>query len=297
MVGRSPPRSIKILANIPLNILLYSVLIIPFALTIYLAFLEWNPAAGYEWWQAPIIGLANFARAFSDGRFLAAFGRTVLYVAIVVTIDFFLGLALAYFMLEKFPGKKIAIAILIYPLMLPPVVVATIFYLMFQDYGPINNIFLRSIVGESALGLHWFLRPDTAFITLLVADIWQWTPFMFLIMYSALSAVPKRLIEAAQILGASSSTIFWRIRLPLIKPLIVIALVLRSLEAFKVFDYVYIMTGGGPGTTTETISLYIYRVAIEYHDISYAAAMSLIVLLLIIVFIRIFIWYSFERGR
>ena len=203
---------------------------------------------------------------------------------------------MAYLLLEKFPGKKLAIAIIIYPLMLPPVVVATIFYLMFQDYGPVNNIFLRSIIGEKALGIHWFLRPDTAFISLIIADIWQWTPFIFLIMYSALSAVPKRLIEAAQVLGASNFYIFWRIRLPLIKPLIVIAIVLRALEAFKVFDYVYIMTGGGPGTSTETVSVYIYRVAIEYHDISYASAMSLIVLLLIIIVTRIFIWYSFERG-
>ncbi len=297
MVNRPAPRSIKLLANIPLNLLLFSVLIVPFVLMIYLAFLEWNPASGYDWWKAPITGLTNFKKALEDARFLYSFRLTMIYVVVTVAVEFLLGLALAYLLLEDFPGKKLVIAAVIYPLMLPPVVVATIFYLMFQDYGPINNIFLRSIMGASALNLHWFLRPDTAFITLLIADIWQWTPFIFLIMYSALSAVPKRLVEAAQVLGAGSSTIFWRIRLPLIKPLIIIAVVLRALEAFKVFDYVYIMTGGGPGTSTETVSLYIYRVAIEYHDISYAAAMSLIVLAVIMVVIRAFIWYAFERGE
>lgn len=297
MINRPAPRSIRLLANIPLNLLLYSVLIIPFALMIYLAFLQWNPASGYDWWEAPIAGLANFERAFGDPRFLYSLRFTTIYVIAAVTIELFLGLALAYLLLDDFPGKKLVIALIIYPLMLSPVVAATIFYLMFQDYGPVNNIFLRSIMGVGALNIHWFLRPDTAFIALLVADIWQWTPFIFLIMYSGLSAVPKRLVEAAQVLGASSFTIFWRVRLPLIKPLIVIAVVLRALEAFKVFDYVYIMTGGGPGTATETVSLYIYRVAIEYHDISYAAALSLIVLALIVVVIRLFIWYTFERGE
>ena len=296
-MSRKPPRLVSLLANLPVNVLLYVTLIIPFILMIYLAFIAWNPAAGYEWWQAPIIGLDNFARAFADTRFIAALGRTVLFTVIVVGVEFFLGLALAYLLLGEFKGKRLALSVIIYPLMLPWVVVALIFYLFFQDYGPMNNLFLKAIIGEAAANIHWFLSPDTAFITLLIADIWQWTPFMFLILYSGLSAVSKRLIEAAQVLGASSRTIFWRIQLPLIKPLILIALVLRALEAFKVFDIAYVMTGGGPGTTTETLSLYIYRVAIEYHDISYAAALSLIILVILIVVIRAFVWYSFERGE
>jgi len=292
----NPPKIITYLANLPLNLLLYATLIVPFALMIYLAFLAWNPAAGINWWEAPFTGVNNFIRALSDSRFIAALGRTAAFVVIVVTIEFFLGLALAYFMLEEFKGKKISLSLIIYPLMLPWVVVALIFYLFFQDYGPMNNVFLKLIIGESAQNIHWFLSSTTAFISLIIADVWQWTPFIFLVMYSGLSAVSKRLIEAAQVLGASSRTIFWRIQLPLIKPLVLIAVVLRALEAFKVFDIAYVMTGGGPGTSTETISLYIYRVAIEYHDISYAAALSLIVLIILVIIIRSFIWYSFERG-
>ncbi len=291
-----PPKVIVYLANIPLNILLYATLIIPFALMIYLAFLSWNPAAGVDWWQAPFAGLNNFSRALQDSRFLAALGRTTAFVIIVVSIEFVLGLVLAYFMIEEFKGKKISLSLIIYPLMLPWVVVALIFYLFFQDYGPMNNIFLKIILGDAAQNIHWFLSSTTAFISLVIADIWQWTPFIFLIMYSGLSAVSKRLIEAAQVLGASTRTIFWKIQLPLIRPLVLIAVVLRALEAFKVFDIAYVMTGGGPGTSTETLSLYIYRVAIEYHDISYAAALSLIVLVILAIIIRTFIWYSFERG-
>lgn len=289
------PRSIGYLATIPLNLLLNVVLMIPFAIMIYLAFLKWSPLMGINWWQASFAGISNFITAFSDSRFVLALQRTAIYTVVVVSIEFFLGLLLAYLLLDEFKGKRVILSIIIYPLMLPPVVVATVFYLMFQPYGPVNNIFLKAILGEAATRLYWFLNPTTAFVSLIIADIWQWTPFVFLIMYSALSAVPKRLIEAAQVLGASSFTIFWRIRLPLIKPLIVVALVLRALEAFKMFDYAYIMTGGGPGTNTETISMYIYRVAIQYSDISYAAAMSLIILLILAIIIRIFIWYSFER--
>jgi multiple sugar transport system permease protein len=278
-----PPRSIKILSSLPLNLLLNGILIVPFIIMIYLAFLKWSPLMSINWWEAPFIGVANFQRALSDSRFIEALERTALFVVIVVPLELFLGLLLAYIMQNPFRGKRFIISLLIYPLMLPPVVVATVFYLFFQPYGPVNNIFLQYIIGPRALDIHWFLNPNLAFTTIVIADVWQWTPFMFLIMYSGLSAVPKRLVEAAEVLGASEWTIFWRIRLPLIRPLISIAVILRSLEAFKVFDYVYVMTGGGPGTSTESISLYIYRLAILYSDISYAAAVSLIVLAIIIV--------------
>jgi len=296
-VPEKPPRSIVYLSNIPLNLLLNGILIIPFAVMIYLAFVKWSPLMGINWWQAPFAGLANFQRALEDDRFIAALQRTAVFVVATVSIEFLLGLLLSYLLLGEFFGKKIVIALLVYPLMLPPVVVATIFYLFFQPYGPVNNIFLKFIIGEKALDIYWFLQPDLAFITILLADIWQWTPFMFLILYSGLSAVPKRFIEAAEVLGASSWYIFWRIRLPLIKQLVAVAIILRALEAFKVFDYAYVMTGGGPGTATETVSLYIYRLSILYSDISYAASVSLIVLLMIAIASRLFIYFVIERGR
>lgn len=292
-----PPKNVKLLATIPLNVLLNAILIVPFVIMIYLAFLKWSPAMGINWWEAPFIGISNFARALGDTRFINALRNTVIFTITVVIIEFFLGLLLAYLMLGEFAGKKVLLSLIIYPLMLPPVIVASVFYLMFQPYGPINNLFLRAVLGEDALFITWFLNPRLAFITLIIADIWQWTPFIFLILYSALSAVPRRLVEAAQVLGASDFTIFWKIRIPLIKPLIIVAIVLRALEAFKMFDYAYLMTGGGPGISTETISLYIYRVSILYTDISYAAAMSLIVLTMLAIVIRVFIWYFFEKVK
>ncbi|MEM4904127.1 MAG: sugar ABC transporter permease, partial [Desulfurococcaceae archaeon] len=218
----NPPKSIKVLSSLPLNLLLNGVLIVPFIIMIYLAFLKWSPLMGMNWWEAPFYGLQNFARAVSDARFLSALGRTALFVAVSVPLEFVLGLTLAYFMQREFVGKKYTVSLLIYPLMLPPVVVATVLYLFFQPYGPVNNIFLKYLVGEKALDIYWFLDRNLAFITIIIAEIWQWTPFMFLILYSGLSAVPKRLVEAAEVLGASEWKIFWKIRLPLIKQLITI---------------------------------------------------------------------------
>ena len=281
-IARKPPKIIKYLATIPYNLVLNFVLIIPFLIMIYLAFLSFNPVTGHSWWNAPFIGLQNFLRALNDKRFLMAFGRTTLFVVLATSIEFILGLLLALLVLEDFKGKSIAISALIYPLMLPWVVVAAIFFLLFQDYGPINNIFLPLILG-SAPQFSWIRHPLYAFIAILIADVWQWTPFMFLVLYSGLSAVSKRLIEAAQVLGASFTQILIKVRLPLIKSLIGVALILRSLEAFKVFDSVWIITAGGPGTSTESLSLYIYRVAIYFHEISYASGLSLIVLSIVMV--------------
>jgi len=281
------PKNFGRLLMLPLNIVQNFVLIIPFGIMIFLSFTKWHPLAGVEWWKAPVAGIPNFVKAFSDTRFHWALIRTVIFVAGVVPIEFLLGLGITLLFLGEFRGKKIFTSIVLYPMMVPLVVVGLSFFLMFQDYGPVNLILLKMIFGEEKM-ISWFLDPTLAFLTIMLADIWQWTPLMFLIIYSGLVAVPARLIEAAKVLGASSMQILRRIQLPLIKPILTIALIIRGLEAFKVFDTVFIMTGaGGPGTATETISAYIYKVAILYNNLSYAAAVSLILLLALVLVTRV----------
>lgn len=272
---------------LPLQILLNFILIIPFAIMIFLSFTKWTPVTGIDWWRAPVVGVPNFAQAFLDQRFVWALFRTLIFVAVVVPIEFLIGLGIALLFTGRFRGKKIFTSIVLYPMMVPWVVVGLAFFLMFQDYGPVNMILLKSIFGEPQL-ISWFRDPTLAFGCIMIADIWQWTPLMFLIIYSGLLAVPQRLIEAAKVLGASSRQILWRISLPLIKSLIIVALIIRGLEAFKVFDTVFIMTGaGGPGTSTETISVYVYKVAIQYNNLSYAAAVSLILLVILAIVTRL----------
>jgi multiple sugar transport system permease protein len=275
-VGKT--ESFRRLSVLPLNLVLNFVLIVPFAIMIFLSFTRWEPLVGYDWWHAPITGLTRFVEAFGDERLLWALIRTTIFVAVVLPLEFLLGLGMAILFLGDFRGKRAFTSVIMYPMMMPWVVVGLGFYLMFQYFGPVNMLLLNPVLGQGGM-IDWFTNPVLAFIVVMIADIWQWTPLMFLIIYAGLAAVPTRLVEAAEVLGASSIRILTTVRLPLIRSLAVIALIIRGLEAFKVFDIVYIMTGGGPGVnSTEVISLYIYNLAIVYHNTSYACAVSLLIM-------------------
>ncbi|MEM2494942.1 MAG: sugar ABC transporter permease [Nitrososphaerota archaeon] len=282
---RQPKNFGKILM-MPSSFILNLVLIIPFSILIYLSFTDYIPARGIEWWRSNVIGLTNFVKVIGDERFLWALLRTIIFVFTVVPIEFLLGLGFALLFLGNFKGKKIFTSIILYPMMIPWITVGLAFHLLFLDFGPVNSILLKPLIGEVTIS--WFRDPLLAFLTVILADVWQWTPLMFLILYSGLIAVPERLIEAAKVLGASEAQILRRIRLPLIKPLIIVALIIRSLEAFKVFDTIFIMTGaGGPGTATETISCYIYKLSIQYSNLSYASAASLLIMIMIALVTRV----------
>jgi len=284
-VGKT--ESFKKLSTLPLSLVLNFVLIVPFAIMIFLSFTRWEPLSGYDWWHAPIAGIPRFVEAFGDARLLWALIRTTIFVAVVLPVEFLLGLGMALLFLGDFRGKKGFTSVILYPMMMPWVVVGLGFYLMFQFFGPVNLLLLRPLLGEGAV-IDWFTNPVLAFVVVIIADVWQWTPLMFLIIYAGLAAVPKRLIEAAEVLGASSVRILRTVRLPLIKSLVVVALIIRALEAFKVFDIVYIMTGGGPGVnSTEVISLYVYNLAIVYHNTSYACAVSLLIMIAIALVTRL----------
>jgi len=279
--------SFKKLSTLPLNFVLNFVLIVPFAIMIFLSFTKWEPLSGYDWWHAPIAGVPRFVEAFGDARLLWALIRTTIFVAVVLPLEFLLGLGMAILFLGDFRGKRAFTSVVMYPMMMPWVVVGLGFYLMFQYFGPVNLLLLKPVFGEGGM-IDWFTNSVLAFVAVMIADIWQWTPLMFLIIYAGLAAVPGRLIEAAQVLGASSARIVRTVRLPLIKPLLVVALIIRGLEAFKVFDIVYIMTRGGPGVnSTEVISLYVYNLSIVYHNTSYACAVSLLIMVAIALVTRL----------
>jgi multiple sugar transport system permease protein len=261
----------------PMQLLLWFLLIIPTLIVIYLSFVAWEPRMGVDWWQAPFAFLQNYAKVITDERFWAAIGRSAGIVVVAVTLEFLLGLGLALFFMRDLPGKRIMTSVILYPMMLPWVVVGLCFYLLFLDQGPVNYV-LAQLFGPAA-AVEWFKNPTLAMGTIILADVWQWTPFLFLILYSGLGALPKDPVEAALTLGANRWQIFRHVTLPMLKPVILIGLVIRSLEAFKIFDLVFIMTGGGPGTATESISVYIYRVGFLFGQLSYAAAMAVLILI------------------
>lgn len=261
----------------PLQILLNLLLLPPLVIVIVMSLVSWSPIQGPEWWRAPFVGLENYVKVLQDPLFWGALGRTLLITVGAVCIEFLLGLGLALLFQRDFYAKRIMTAILLYPMMLPWVVVGSVFYLLFLAKGPVTYLLPR-ILGPAG-GADWLGTPALAFSAIILADVWQWTPFMFLILYSGLAALPKEPGEAAMTLGAGRWHIFRWVTLPMLKPIVIIALVIRALEAFKIFDVVFIMTGGGPGVATETISLYIFRLARVYQQLSYASAMAVLILL------------------
>ena len=168
---------------------------------------------------------------------------------------------------------------LLVPMMLPSVVVGVVWRLMLNpDFGAINGTLRR--IGLNTASLTWTASPKLAMLSVIAVDVWQWTPFVFLVLLAGLQAIPEEPYEAALIDGSSPRQTFWHVTLPLLKPSILIVLLLRTMDLLRVFDQIFILTEGGPGFATETISLYIYRTAFRFFDFGYAAAMSFVLLAL-----------------
>jgi multiple sugar transport system permease protein len=164
-------------------------------------------------------------------------------------------------------------------MMVVPVDAANAFFMLFNDRGPIN--YLISVIGGRPFEFAWLADPNWALLPIMLAEIWQWTPLMFLLVLTGLMNLPDNQIRAAYILGASRARIFLRVMLPLLTPVIIIALLIRSIETFKIFDPVYILTRGGPGASTETISMFMYNGAFVYFRMGYIAAAALMILVLV----------------
>jgi len=223
--------------------------------------------------------LENFSRLAADAFFRTALLHTLVYALIALTVEFLLGLGLAVLLDKSFRGRTIFRAALLVPMMLPPVVVGVVWRLMLNpNFGAINGTLQG--VGINTEHLTWTASPTLAFASVILVDIWQWTPFMFLILLAGLQAIPDEPYEAALIDGSSPWQTFRYVTLPLLKPAILIALLLRTMDLLRVFDQIFILTEGGPGSATETISLYIHRTAFRFGDFGYAVAMSFVLLIL-----------------
>ncbi len=225
-------------------------------------------------------GLLNYARLLADQRFLESLAHTFLFMAVALPVELLLGLLLALLLLERLPGKQVFVALLVMPVVISPIVAGATWRLMFDNrFGPVNQI-LSWFAGEPVTIL-WVVDPGFVYPAILIAEIWQWTPFMFLLLLAGLTAVDRSLIEAAQIDGAGWFTITTRILLPAIRPVLAIALLIRALDLVRLFDVVWALTRGGPGTMTETVSVYAYIQGFQQFETSYTAAMAFVVILLL----------------
>jgi multiple sugar transport system permease protein len=261
---------------LPGQIISIIVLVLPLLVALYMSFTNWTPTRG-SLLNASFVGLDNYSDLLIyDTRFIEAVVRTVLIGAVCLSLEFSLGLALAVLFLREFRGKALFFSALLTPMMILPVVVGYTFWMLFQSNGPINQVI--ALVAGASFAPEWFRSAPFALATVIVTEVWHWTPLFFLILLSGLNAVPENPVRAAVILGASPRQLFWRVVLPMLKPVIVVAFVVRAMEVIKLFDEVFMLTRGGPGSSTETISLYIYKLAFNDFQLAYGAAAAFIVL-------------------
>lgn len=286
-------RTIPYLFLAPAAVVLAVALIYPVGYMIWASFLNWNPSQRIG--EAEFVGLANYAKLLSDAQFRESFGVTLSFAAVVVSVEMVLGVGLALVLDRELRGMTVLRTLFILPMMIAPIVVGLMWRYM---YHPTVGTFNRTL---TALGLDpvpWLSDPGWAFVSVVITDIWQWTPFIFILSLAALQSMPRSAMEAARIDGATDFQTVLYIKLPLMLPVLVVTALLRLIDAFKVLEVILVMTNGGPGLSTEILSLRIARTASEFRELGSAAAMSnLLLVLLMILTLAMFLFTKATEAR
>ena len=271
----------------PVVIVFLVVLMPALILQLYFSFFGWTVYLG-SWWDAEFVGLELFQEVLTDERLGWAIIRS-LYFSFGSTIGcFVVGFGLALLMYKPFRGNGFYYIMFIIPMLTVPIVVAYTGEMLLYQKGPINGI-LSTIFGRD-INVIWLADANLALTTVMLMEIWNWTPFSFIIMIAGLASLPKEPQEAAQILGAGKLRVFFEIQLPLLRPVIILALILRFLEAMAEYPKIWSLFQGGPGSSTETIPVLIYLTTWNYFEISKGAAMSYVIMLLMVVIVLAAIW-------
>jgi len=251
------------------------------------SFFKISPTAGGN---RAFVGLSNYITAFTSDAFLGAGWRTIVYTLIVVTLEFTLGLTMALIFSALGPRSQVLRTFFLYPLMIAPLVAGLLWkFLMIDNFGLLGSLLARAGILSDPNQIGWLSDPNIVLFSVAIPDIWLTTSFMCLVLFAGLQNVPAELVEAARLDGASSRTLLFHIILPLLRPVIAVALVLRGIDAAKAFDVILIQTNGGPDSASETMSLLIYRTMIRFGDPGLASAMGTIYLvaMLAIAFIAV----------
>ena len=227
------------------------------------------------------VGPQNYVRALTDGALLDALRATGTYALIVLPTQILLGTALAllvHHVVRSPTARALIYVFAIVPIVIPPVGVGVIARLIYApDYGALNHLLI--LAGVISREIPWLSNSTTAMLSVASVDIWQWTPFVYLVMFAGLQTVPRESVEAAQVDGANWWQQFWRIELHYLRPLLLLVLFLRLADVLRVFDHIFVLTGGGPGTVTQLLSLHLYRVAFKFFDTGEAAALAIMVMI------------------
>lgn len=262
----------------PAIALLVAVVLYPIAYAGWLAFHSWDIRRD----TTTYVGLEHFRRLFDDDIFWQAFRNTLVYVFLAVAVEFFAGFGLALILHNRFRGVGLIRSIIMLPMFVVPVVVGLTWRMLYnQDYGPIYYALKSAglVNTDSPFGL---ANPSLALPLIALTSTWQVMPFVFLVLVAGMQSIPADQYEAARLDGANAFQEFRAITLPWLKPLILFILLFRFMDSIKVFDLVIMLTNGGPGSTTEVASLFIYRQAFTYFNIGYASALAMVLLVVIL---------------
>lgn len=239
------------------------------------------------------VGTANYAEVLGSGAFLHALITTLKLMAMTLSVQLVLGVGIALLVTQKLPGMGLARTLLLIPMMISPVIVGLVWlFLYFPELGYLN--YFLSLVGIDPVG--WITTTDWALWAIAIADIWQWTPFVMMGVAAALHSLSPEPYEAAKIDGNSRLDVFWRVTLPQLKPVLISLMFLRAIDAFKIYDIIFVLTKGGPADATEVLSLYIYRQSFTFWRMGLGAAASFVSLILITILITLF-FRSLQRDR
>jgi multiple sugar transport system permease protein len=251
-------RNLRILFPLPAIVFIGLLMVFPILYTLYLSFTNWNLTSGME---PSFVGLNSYLRVFSEPRFLHALGRTFSFTVFAVAIEVVLGVAIALILNRAFVGRSLAKLLLLLPLVATPVAVGIVFNLFYDPTIGLLNFALH------ALGLpqgRWVSSENTVIASLVLVDVWQWTPMITLIVLAGLAGLSEEPVEAARVDGASDWQILRYVTIPMVMPVILTAMILRLIDALKTFDIIFAMTGGGPGYASETLNIMGFKYSFEY---------------------------------
>jgi multiple sugar transport system permease protein len=259
---------------LPAMIVVIAIIIFPWVFTIWMSGQEWKVG------QAPgFVGFSNYTRLLTDTRFLESVLHTVIYTGLAVLLPLLLGTLAALIFHANFPARGLLRAIFVMPMMATPVAIALVWTMMFHPQLGVMN-YLLSLVGIPAQ--LWIFHPASVIPSLVLVETWQWTPLVMLILLGGLAAIPVEPYESAEIDGATRWQMFRHITLPMLAPFMLVAAIIRTIDAVKSFDIIFAMTQGGPGTASETINLYLYSVAFVYYDVGYGSAIAIVFFALVV---------------
>ena len=250
--------------------------------------------------ERTFMGFANYAKLFTSASFLKPLKNTIIYTVTAVSVELVLGMVMALLFSTPFPGNKVLRSFFLTPLMIAPIVAGLTWKLMLNtQFGILNTLLERIGIISSVNDIMWLADPKVALFSCCIADIWLTTPFMMMMLLAGLNGLDNSVMEAASIDGASAIQKLFRVKLPGIMPVLLTAVSIRIVDAARTFDIVWVLTQGGPQSSSELLSVTIYRTLVRYNDVGYASAIAIIFVLLLLIFAMIFMrgMWKPKRGR